>query len=163
MRHFLFECSCLESLSSLHLSFARMKKVLIGLFLLSFFCACNNSDNEASNKPENDLDAASTFIRDALDGKFSAARQLMVQDSTNDQRMSDTERNYEHMSEAERVAYRNASIQIHNTRNVNDSTRIVSYSNSYKNKIDSLKVVRVNGQWLVDLKFTFQDRIPNAQ
>ena len=103
------------------------------------------------------------FIRDALDGKFSRARQLMVADSTNEHRMDDTERNYEHMSEADKVGYRNSTIQFHNTREVNDSTRIVASSNSYKNKIDSLKLVRTNGQWLVDLKFTFQDRLPNEQ
>lgn len=141
-----------------------MKKTLIGLLFLSLAYACNNTDQPAaSNRPESDLDAARMFIRNALDGKFYAARQLMVSDTTNDQRMSDTERNYEHMSEEERQGYRNANIQIHNTRDVNDSTRIVSYSNSYKNKIDSLKVVRLNGQWLVDLKFTFQDRLPNGQ
>jgi hypothetical protein len=141
-----------------------MKKIITSFLFLFFLYACNNTDQQtASNKPENDLDAASMFIRDALDGKFSSARELMVSDTTNEQRMSDTERNYEHMSEEERQGYRNANIQIHNTRNVNDSTRIVSYSNSYKNKIDSLKVVRLNGRWLVDLKFTFQDRLPNGQ
>lgn len=151
-------------LSLLSLSFVAMKKIITSFLFLSFFYACNNTDQQApSNKPENDLDAARMFIRNALDGKFYAARQLMVSDTTNDQRMSDTERNYEHMSEEDRQGYRNANIQIHNTRNVNDSTRIVAYSNSYKNKIDSLKVVRVNGQWLVDLKFTFQDRLKNGQ
>lgn len=140
-----------------------MKRLLISFLFLQFFYACNTSDRQAANKPENDLDAARTFIREALDGKFGTARQLMVQDSTNDQRMSDTERNYQHMSEADKVGYRNASIQIHKTREVNDSTRIVAYSNSYKNKIDSLKLVRLNGDWLVDLKFTFQDRLHNDQ
>jgi len=62
------------------------------------------------------------------------------------------------MSEGNKVGYRNASIQIHNTREVNDSTRIVTYSNSFKNQKDSLRLVRVNSQWLVDLKFTFQQR-----
>lgn len=141
-----------------------MKKIITGFLLLFFLYACNNSDQQAaSHEPESDLDAARIFIRDALDGKFSAARQLMVADTTNEQRMSDTERNYEHMSEEDRQGYRSANIQIYNTRDLNDSTRIVSYSNSYKNKIDSLKVVRVNGQWLVDLKFTFQDRLKNGQ
>jgi hypothetical protein len=139
-----------------------MKKIGIAFFSLFVFAACNNSD-ETSGQPESDLDAARMFIRDALDGSFSKARQLMVSDSTNDQRMADTERNYEHMAQSDKVGYRNSTIQIHNTREVNDSIRIVTYSNSFKNKIDSVKVVRVNGQWLVDLKFTFQDRIPNAQ
>ena len=138
-----------------------MKKITISFFFLSILAACNN-DKESSTKPENDLDAASTFIRDALDGKFEQAKQLMLRDSTNDQTMDVTERNYEHMSQADRVGYRNASIQIHNTREVNDSTRIVTYSNSFMNEKDSLKLVRLNGQWLVDLKFTFQEHGQNG-
>lgn len=134
-----------------------MKKFLATVLLIPFFYACN--DNEpvvVSDKPENDLDAARIFIKDALDGKFEKARQIMLRDSTNDQTMDVIERNYEHMPQSDRIGYRDASIQIHNTREVNDSTRIVTYSNSYKNKKDSLKLVRFNGQWLVDLKFTFQ-------
>jgi hypothetical protein len=135
-----------------------MKRVLIGFFCLAFASACNDSESVIKNAPENDLDAARMFIRDALDGHFEQARQLMLRDSTNDQTMDVTERNYEHMSEANKVGYRNASIQIYNTRDVNDSTRVVTYSNSFKNQKDSLKLVRINSQWLVDLKFTFQQR-----
>jgi len=135
-----------------------MRKILTGLLLLVVFCACNNSDKATSGKAENDLDAARMFIRDALDGRFEQAKQLMLRDSTNDQTMDVTERNYEHMTQANKVGYRNASIQIHNTREVNDSLRIVTYSNSFKNQKDSLKLVRLNGQWLVDLKFTFQQQ-----
>jgi len=135
-----------------------MRKILTGLLLLVVFCACNNSDKATSGKAENDLDAARMFIRDALDGRFEQAKQLMLRDSTNDQTMDVTERNYEHMTQANKVGYRNASIQIHNTREVNDSLRIVTYSNSFKNQKDSLRLVRLNGQWLVDLKFTFQQQ-----
>lgn len=139
-----------------------MKRVLVSFLFLQFFWACNNTDKETA-KPEGDLDAARIFIRDALDGRFPQARQLMLPDSSNDQRMTDTERTYQNMSQADKVGQRNATIQIHNTREVNDSVRIVSYSNSFKNKVDSLRLVRINGEWLVDLKFTFQDRLPNAQ
>jgi hypothetical protein len=143
----------------LHLSFAAMKKRLVAILFMPFFFACNNSGPVVvSNQPENDLDAARTFIKDALDGKFEQARQIMLPDSTNDQTMDVIERNYEHMSQSERIGYRNASIQIYNTREINDSTRIVTYSNSFKNQKDSLKLVRMNNQWLVDLKFTFQQQ-----
>jgi hypothetical protein len=139
------------------LSFAAMKKLLTGLFLLSFLGACNNSEQQVSNAPENDLDAARTFIDDALKGKFEHARQLMLKDSTNDQTMDVIERNYEHMSEADRVGYRGATIQIHDTKTINDTT-LVTYSNSYKNQNQNLKLVKINGQWLVDFKYTFQGK-----
>jgi len=134
-----------------------MKKLLIGFVSLLFLYACNNSEQQpqVSNQPENDLDAARTFIRDALDGKFEHAKQLMLRDSTNDQTMDVIERNYEHMPEADRVGYRNASIQIHDTKTINDTT-LVTYSNSYKNQNQNLKLVKVNSQWLIDLKYTFQ-------
>jgi hypothetical protein len=134
-----------------------MKKLLTVILFLPFFYACNdNQPVVVSDEPENDLDAARTFIKDALDGKFEQARQIMLRDSTNDQTMDVIERNYEHMPQSDRIGYRNASIQIYNTREVNDSTRIVTYSNSFKNQKDSLKLIRMNDQWLVDLKFTFQ-------
>lgn len=134
-----------------------MNKLLVAVLFLSFFCACNNTEGVVtSNEPENDLDAARTFIKDALDGRFEQARQIMLRDSTNDQTMDVIERNYEHMTQSDRIGYRNASIQIYNTREIDDSVRIITYSNSYKNEKDSLKLVRSKGQWLVDLKFTFQ-------
>jgi hypothetical protein len=146
-----------QTVSIHNLSFAAMKKLLTGFLSLLLLCACNNSEQQSSGEPENDLDAARMFIRNALDGKFEQAKQLMLRDSTNDETMDVTERNYERMSQENRVGYRNASIQIYNTRDVNDSTRIVTYSNSFKNQKDSLKLVRVDGQWLIDLKFTFQE------
>lgn len=158
MRHFfILYVFSLLNLSWLNLSFAAMKKLLTGFFLLSFLGACNNSEQQAPNAPENDLDAARTFIRDALDGKFEHAKQLMLRDSTNDQTMDAIERSYEHMSQADRVGYRGATIQIHDTKTINDTT-LVTYSNSYKNQNQNLKLVRVNGQWLVDFKYTFQGK-----
>jgi hypothetical protein len=147
------------TVSLLNLSFAAMKKFLIVFFSLLFFWACNNSDRQQPepNQAENDLDAARTFIRDALDGKFEHAKQLMLKDSTNDETMDVIERNYERMPQADRVGYRNASIQIHNTKTIADTTFVI-YSNSYKNQNQNLKLVKVNGQWLVDFKYTFQGK-----
>jgi hypothetical protein len=133
-----------------------MKKLSVVALSLFIFCACNNSDQSTTGEPENDLDAARTFIKDALEGRFDQARQIMLRDSTNDQTMDVIERNYEHMPQSDRIGYRSATIQIYNTRELSDSLRVVTYSNSFKNQKDSLKLVRINGQWLVDLKFTFQ-------
>jgi len=38
----------------------------------------------------------------------------------------------------------------------NDSTTITVFSNSYKNDKDTLKIVKQDGQWLVDLKYLFE-------
>jgi hypothetical protein len=80
----------------------------------------------------------------------------MVQDSTNTQLLDAYESNYEtHMNREDKRGYREASITLYDSRQENDSVTIVNYSNSYKKKRDSLKVVRINNQWLVDLKYSF--------
>jgi hypothetical protein len=133
-----------------------MKRCLV-ILLSCFLFSCTNSNNESA--PENDLDAARMFIRDALDGKFREARQLMVSDTINENRMADTERTYEKMSKDTKRNYRESSITIYDTRKINDSTSIVVYSNTFKNMKDSVKVIRKGGQWLVDLKYTFEKTI----
>jgi len=53
--------------------------------------------------------------------------------------------------------YRGASIRIHQpVTYLNDTTTIVIYSNSYKNDLDTLRVSKKNGNWLVDLKYLFE-------
>lgn len=120
---------------------------------LQFFCACSNTDKE--NK-EDDLGTARGFIRSALDGDYKAARSLMLQDSLNMQYLDAFERNYkEHMAREDKKGYKEASIKIESIAKQTDSTTVVHYSNSYKKKIDSLKVVQQGPQWLIDLKYSF--------
>ena len=80
----------------------------------------------------------------------------MLEDSVNNTFMDVTERSYNKSDAATRDGYRGASINIHQSRELNDSTAIVIYSNSFKNDHDTLKVIRTRGQWLVDLKYLFQ-------
>ena len=127
--------------------------------------SCNNSNNEPEViKPENGMDAASKFLRAALDGDYAKAKTLLVKDSTNQQIIDIYEWNYNNrMTPEDKKAYKKASIRfLRETHQVNDSVTIVHFSNSYKDKNDSLKVIRANGQWFIDLNFTFQknDSIP---
>ena len=39
---------------------------------------------------------------------------------------------------------------------MNDSTTILIYSNSFKNDHDTLKILRINSQWLVDFKYLYE-------
>lgn len=145
------------------LSFGAMKKLFFLGFLLPLVWACNSNDaDEASGKPENDVDAARMFIRDALDGNYKKARLLILPDSSNVQLLDNLERAYLHNNDAmEQRGYRESAIRIHDTKKLNDSTSVVVYSNSFKNKKDSVKAVKVNGAWLIDLKYSFpQTNIP---
>ena len=126
------------------------------LFLLFSFYACKNNDRKESAASENDIDAARNFIRAALDGSFEKARNFMVEDSSNNQYLDAVERNYRKMPPDTINQYRGASITIHTVQPVNDSATVVIFSNSFKNDHDTLRVLKINGQWLIDLKYLFE-------
>ena len=127
--------------------------VFVVLLVLTVLTACKDNKGAAS---ENDIDAARNFIQAALNGDFDKARTYMVNDSANINDLYQVQRLGERLSPDEKQKYREASIHIHETREVNDSTSIIVYSNSYKNRQDSLKVVRLNNEWLVDFKYIFR-------
>lgn len=78
----------------------------------------------------------------------------MLQDSVNDQQMDAVSR--VQLSSDEKQGLWDASINIHSRKLINDSTSIIVYSNSFhKENTDTLKVVRVDGKWLVDFKYLF--------
>ncbi|MBI5372957.1 MAG: hypothetical protein HZA79_13125 [Sphingobacteriales bacterium] len=121
------------------------------LFLLAA-AACGTND-KAPAASENNIDAARNFIRAALDGKFNEARDYMVQDSLNNNLLDLAERSYKNSPQDTRDGYRASSIRFHQPIvNLNDSTSVIVYSNSYKNDPDTLRVIRVNNEWRVDLK-----------
>lgn len=140
-----------------------MKSIFTASFLFLLFCACNNSDKTAVPASENDVDAARNFIQAALKGHYDEARTLVVPDSVNNAWVDLLKRNYqEHMSLGDKAGYRDASINIHNVQTANDSTTFIQYSNSFKKQSDSLKVIKRNGQWLVDLEYSFPTMPANS-
>jgi hypothetical protein len=139
--------------------------MIISFLFLPFFYSCNNNSTEQkATISENDVDAARNFIRSALDGDYSKARSFMLQDSSNTQLLDAFENIYQHrMNRDDKRGYREATINMKEVRPINDSITIVNYSNSYKKKIDSLKIVKLNGQWLVDFKYSFQGKDSTKQ
>lgn len=131
------------------------------LLLLPFLicCACNNEEEKKTAQSENDVDAARMLIRAALDGRWKEAKSFIVQDKANFEDLDVSEQQYTAFPVDKQRGHREAQIHIYGTRVVNDSTSIVTYSNTYSNQKDSLKVIKLNGRWLVDLKFNF----PNSQ
>ncbi len=126
-------------------------------FSLFSFTACNNEDKQETGKSENNVDAARNFIRSALDGKFDEARTYMLPDSVNTNYMDVAERSYQKAEQAIKDGYRSSSINIISVKNpVKDSVTVVIYSNSFKNNPDTLKVLKINGQWLVDFKYLYE-------
>jgi hypothetical protein len=51
-----------------------------------------------------------------------------------------------------RQQYREANILPINIRAINDSVTTYTYSNSFRKDTTTVHIVRINGEWLVDLK-----------
>jgi len=139
-----------------------MKASIIGAasFLLLFVAACNSEDKSPKVDVSADhLNAADRFIRSSLDGNLSRAREMILDDSLNDQYFAAYERNYSSWSPDIRQGYRESTIRIFDNRKLNDSTAEVVYSNSYMNKKDTLRLVKKSNKWLVDLKYLFQPTV----
>lgn len=129
-----------------------MKRIIYFLSFLFFISACNSNEKQ-NKKAEDDLDAARTFIEAALKGDFNKARDYVLKDSTNLQFLDAWERKYKNQSEKDKEGYYNATPRFFDVKKINDSATVVVYSNSYKNKKDTLKVLKENNQWLVDVKY----------
>jgi hypothetical protein len=142
-----------------------MKKLFIfGWLIAAVLASCNSNDKTKTPASENDLDAARNFIRAALDGRWDDARNFLLQDSVNIQLLETTQGSYRTKSSEEKRSYHESNINLYETRKIGDSITIVNYSNSFMNKKDSLKIVLVGGQWLIDLKYSLlaRDSTQNA-
>lgn len=138
-----------------------MRPIFLFVSLL-MFVSCQ--DNKITSRSESDLDAARNFIQAALANDFKKAAQYMVDDSLNKNYLEVTARAFSHLDANTQEKYRGASIRIHQpVTYLNDSTTIVIYSNSYKNDLDTLRVVRRNENWLVDLKYLFAAQTDTTQ
>ena len=115
------------------------------------------SCHKKNTTPTSDIEVATTFIKDVLNNDFKDAKTLVLPEEMNNQYFELAKKDFENKSPQELAQYQKAVIIINELKNVNDSLTIVNYSTSYKKTVKSeVKVVRKNGQWLVDLKHTFQ-------
>ncbi len=133
-------------------------KTLISLCIVLGCLATGCSLQESL--PNTDLEVATRFIREIQQNHFRDARKLLLVNETNLQYIDRFETHFHSRSAAELDQYRDAEIIVNEVSNVNDSVTIVNYSNSFnKAEKNKLKVVRVNGQWLVDLQYTFSGNL----
>ena len=127
-------------------------KLFTAIFLLLLLGSCNDK----RTNPTTDIDVARAFIKDILENDFKDAKRFVLDDETNNQYFELSKKNFEHKTKEELKEFKEADIIINELTSVNDSVTIINYSNSYKKESKGkVKVVRVNGQWLVDLKYTF--------
>ncbi len=135
-----------------------MNRSLLAIpLLLAVLLSCNNSPKK---DPQTDTEVATTFIRDVLDNDLARAEQYILKDEANLQYFDIIKQQYGKKSKAELDKYKAADIIINEISNVTDTVSIVNYSNSYNQALkNKVKVVRVNGKWLIDLKYTFSGNL----
>jgi hypothetical protein len=125
-------------------------KTLSVSFLVLILFSCHAG--KTFNKAEDAQDAGRQFIRASLDGDYEKARFYLLSDSVNLLLISKWQQDFDRLDRDTRQQYREASILPINIKVINDSVTSYSYSNSFRKDTTTVRIVRVNGEWLVDLK-----------
>ncbi|HAN40061.1 MAG TPA: hypothetical protein DCQ29_14260 [Chitinophagaceae bacterium] len=142
-----------------------MKKLLFLsciIVVMSVAAACGGStapDDAAYTTAENALDAGREFVDGCLKGKFEKSKFFMVPTPQNEDALNEMQRAYRDKPTEDRNQYREASINIGGVEQLNDTTVIIQYSNSYDKVARKLKVVKRNNSWLVDFAYTLSGNL----
>ena len=127
-----------------------MYKILFAA-IFEFLLSCKD---ETSYTPATDPEEAGTqFIRASLDGNYAKARFYLFKDSTNLLLIKQQQINYEQLSPDRKRDNRDASIRPIEIKKENDSVTFYKYYHSSNTKdTTTIRIIRENGVWLVDLK-----------
>lgn len=101
------------------------------------------------------MDTGRMFIRASLDGDFKTAEMLLLKDTLNMQYFQSYKQFYNKLAAEKKENYKNASYEINSYKDINDSSSLINYSNSYMNKPLDIRVQKINNTWLVDFKYTY--------
>jgi hypothetical protein len=130
------------------------------LLLSLICCLAISSCNTEKKSPNTDIEVAREFIKNILESNFKDAETFVLKEETNLQFFELFKKEFESKSKSELESFKNADIIINEISPISDSVSIINYSNSFKkDKTNKLKMVRVNGQWMVDLKYTFSGNL----
>jgi hypothetical protein len=131
-------------------------KFLVAAFAALLLASCSSKNDI----PNTDIEVARVFIQNILDDKFEEAEKYVLKEETNEEYFKLFKTEYKSKSKEDLENYRKADIIINEISPVSDSVSIINYSNSFiRDKSNKLKLVRVNGRWLVDLKYTFSGNL----
>ena len=126
-----------------------IRKFILSIGVLGL-AACSNA--LSFKKAEDAEDAGTEFVRAALDGNYEKASFYLYADSTNKVMFAKWKKDYSGMKPEEQQNYRDASIRPIEIKKINDSVTDYTFTNSYKKDTSTLRIIRVNGEWLVDLE-----------
>ena len=129
--------------------------ILVSMALKTRIFSC-----QKKKSTNTDIEVARVFIKDILESNFKDAETFVLKEETNQQFFELFKKEFESKSKAELESFKNADIIINEISPLNDSVSIINYSNSFKkDKSNKLKMVRINGHWMVDLKYTFSGNL----
>lgn len=104
-------------------------------------------------KAENAQDAGREFIRASLDGDYQKARFFLLQDTTNLLLIERWQNDYKRLNSADKKMHRDSNIHPIDIKELTDSSTSYKYYSSYNPKdTTTINIVKVHGEWLVDLK-----------
>jgi hypothetical protein len=118
--------------------------------LILFIISCN--EQRTFKKAEDAQDAGREFIRASLDGDYEKAEFYLLRDSTNQLLMAKWEKDFEKLDKETKKQYKDADILPINIQNENDSVTSYTFSNSFKKDTTTIRIVKQQGEWVVDLK-----------
>src|SRR5262245_60568533 len=124
--------------------------IIAGIIVVS---SCEN--RETYVKAEDAEDAGREFIRASLDGNYEKAKFFLYKDSAdfNIRLLDKWKVNYEAMPGEEKSGYKSASIMpIEISMGEDSSSYTYTYYNSYKKDTTTIRILKVNDEWLVDLR-----------
>ena len=131
--------------------------IIIYTLLLLWSCGGNNE-----NKVISETETATAFIRAIQNDDFKEAEKYLLRDELNLQLIGRFEQFYHKKDKAELEQLKKSDIIINEIENVSDTMAIVNYSNSYKKEIkNKVKVLRINGKWQIDFKYTISGNLEN--
>ncbi len=134
-----------------------IKKIITGILCISLIYSCSN---EKKLRPATAMDTGREFIRASLDGDFKSAEALLLKDTLNLELFDSYKMTYDRLPADKKKKYKAASYNINKYLDVDDSTSIINYSNSYMNKPMEIKIVRRDKEWVIDFKYITSGNLP---
>jgi hypothetical protein len=135
-----------------------MKKIFIATFALLILLISCNENKKA--KPLTALDTGREFIRASLDGDFENAEEFLLADENNKQFFESYKSYYNRLPKQDKQKYKEASYEINKLMELNDSTVIINYANSYMHKPMEIKIIKKDNKWAVDFTYTSSGNLP---
>lgn len=129
-----------------------MKHFLLVIFVTGLLSCWQE---EKYPKAADALDAGREFIDAFLDGDTQKAEFYMVKDDQNMSILNRMHKQLRRTSSEDQKGYKESSIIIGDIDNLSETEVIIYYQSSYDRTGRKIKVVQKNGEWLVDLKYTF--------